>query len=278
MNDDQEIAVMTHQEISVFHRLFLHFIRSVLVALPAATLMAYSVSAMAQETVERQRTAIEYGYPDQSIFVATVNAKGQPDSPMNRLAEVLMARAGLKWHGVPYPASRLFSNLKDGTTNFAILVRAPSLKECCLFSQKPVYSTELKVYAIGDKPSVKVREDLAGKRVITIRGYSYAGMLKYIADPANRVTNEVASTHKAAFEMLVAARADYLLDYASAAGDILAESPIRDLQSTPLSQLDIYLILSRTYPKAEELMARLEAIVTSLDVEEVLKSKAGRFK
>ena len=36
---------------------------------------------------------IEYGYPDQSIFVATINDKGQPDTPMTYLAEALMTRA-----------------------------------------------------------------------------------------------------------------------------------------------------------------------------------------
>ena len=120
---------------------------------------------------------IEYGYPDQSIFVATVDANGQVDSPMNRLAVVLMARLGL-----------------------------------------PL---------------------------------------------------------KAAFEMLKAGRADYVLDYASAARDILAESPIHALRAYKLDRLDIFLVLARSYPNAEELMRRMEAEVQTLDVTGLIQGRGG---
>ena len=218
-------------------------------------------------------TEIEYGYPDQSIFVATINDEGQPDSPMTKLAAVLMERAGLPWHAVPYPAKRLFDNLRNGTTNFSILVRSSLLENCCLFSRNPVYSTTLNVYYIGDKPPITSKENLAGKKIITIRGYSYAGLIKFISDPANRIINEVAGTHRAAFEMLKGKRADYVLDYAPAAEDILAESPIGDIRSNPINQLDIFLVLSKSYPDADKLMMKLEGIVETLDVDEILKGR-----
>lgn len=248
--------------------------------LTAACALLFSAVSIAQQPAQQQsRTGsfpeIEYGYPDQSIFVATVNDKGQPDSPMTRLAAVLMERVGIPWHASPYPASRLFGNLQNGTTSFSILVRGSSLEACCLFSRQPVYSTELRVYHLGNKPPVKSKDDLVGKRIITIRGYSYAGFLKFIGDPANRIVNEVAGTHKAAFEMLAAQRADYVVDYASAAGDILAESPLEDLRSNPIDRLDIYLVLSKSYPDAEKLMGRLEEIVRTLNVPEILKGRGG---
>lgn len=216
------------------------------------------------------RSEIEYGYPDQSIFVATVNVRGQPDSPMTRVADALLTRAGLSWYAVPYPAPRLFKNLQDGITNFSILVRAPQLETCCLFSKAPVYSTELNVYFIGDTPPVKSREELAGKRIITIRGYTYGGLMQFVADPANRIENEAAPTHKAGFEMLAARRGDYLVDYDSAAREILAESPVRHLQHRTLDRLDIHLVLSRSYPDAEATMARLESIARTLKIDDIL--------
>ena len=216
---------------------------------------------------------IEYGYPDQSIFVSTIDDKGQPDTPMKILAEALMTRVGLSWHAMPYPARRLFDNLRNGTTNFSILVRASSLLESCIFSHKPVYSTTMNIYYIGDKHPVESREELIGKRIITIRGYSYAGLLQFISDPANKIINEVASTHKAAFKMLENGRAGYLLDYASAAEDILFERPILGIKSNLLDQLDIFLVLSKSYPDAENLMVKLENIVETLDVDHMLKRK-----
>lgn len=239
----------------------------------AAALLFLVLPAAAQRPAAP--TEMEYGYPDQSIFVAAVNSKGQPDSPMTRLADALLGRAGIPWHATPYPASRLFINLQNGSTAFSILVRAPSLEACCLFSRQPVYSTSLNVYAIGDKAPVVSKDDLVGKRIITIRGYSYAGLAKFIANPANRIANETAGTHDAAFAMLRAQRADYVIDYASAASDVLAGSPIADLRSQPIDRLDVYLVLSRSYPGAEELMHRFEEIIKTLDVERILREGRG---
>ena len=162
---------------------------------------------------------------------------------MTFVAEALMTRAGLSWNAMSYPARRLFENLKNGTTNFSILVRASSLEEFCIFSKNPIYTTNLNIYSIGGKPAIKSNEDLIGQHIITIRGYSYGGLRKFISDPANKIVNEVAGTHKAAFKMLKDNRADYLLDYASAADDILSEAPIDGIKSTAINQLDIFLVL-----------------------------------
>ena len=231
-------------------------------------LIAYCRAGDIKNSVE-----IEYGYPDQSIFVATINDKGKPDTPMTLIAEALMKRAELSWNAVPYPARRLFDNLKNGTTNFSILVRASSLLDSCIFSKNPIYTTKLNIYYIGNKLPVTSKEGLIGKHIITIRGYSYGGLLKFISEPDNQIINEVASTHKAAFEMLNDNRADYLLDYASAADDILSEIQINGVKSTPISQLNIYLVLSKSYPGAENLMIKLEKIAARLDVNEILTKK-----
>ena len=250
----------------------LHQSRWLSAALQLALALFSAVTFAAGNPAPRSAVSeIEYGYPEQSIFVASTNAKGQPDSPMNWLAEALMERAGIPIRAVPYPAARMFDNLKNGTTHFSILVKASTLDGCCLLSRQPVYSTQLNVYSIGNTPAVKSKEDLIGKSVITIRGYSYAGLLKYISDPANKVNIQVAGTHHAAFEMLRAGRADYVIDYASAANSIISENPISQLRTSRLDTLDIYLILAKTYPDAEKLMARLEEIVSTLNVPEIVK-------
>ena len=81
-----------------------------------------------------------------------------------------------------------------------------------------------------NKPLAKSKEDLIGKHIITIGGYSYGGLRKFISDPANNIVSEPAKTHKAAFEMLVDSRADYLVDYASAADHILSRNPVKGPQ------------------------------------------------
>lgn len=214
---------------------------------------------------------IKYGYPDQSIFVATINGKEQPTTPMLFVANELFKRANLTWRATAYPAKRLFSNLKNGETNFSILVRASSLLDSCIFSKKPVYSTNLNVYYIGDKPPITTKENLKGTRLGTIRGYSYGKLRKFIEDPKNNIKNEVTNTHNSAFRMLELGRVDYVLDYASAADDITSENSISDIRLNTISKLNIYLVLSKSYTNADELMKRLETIAESIDVNKIIK-------
>lgn len=107
---------------------------------------------------------IEYASPDQSVWTTRRNARGEPDNPLFAYAETLFSRAGLRWHGSVYPAARMFKYLQEGRAQFSILVRAPALEQCCLFSQKPVAAAEIRVYFIeGTPPSV------AGKRLLKNR-------------------------------------------------------------------------------------------------------------
>ena len=234
-----------------------------------------SFNAYAQNSNENE-IQIKYGYPNQSIFIATKNGIEQPVTPMLFVADELFKRVNLTWRATAYPAKRLFRNLKSGKTNFSILVRASSLLDSCIFSEKPIYSTNLNVYYIGDKPPITSKEDLKGKRLVTIRGYSYGSLRKFIEDPENNITKEVTNTHSSAFRMLQLGRADYLLDYASAAQDIISQSFITDLRSNKMSQLDIFLVLSKAYPNAEGLMQQLEDIVQTIDINEIVRRSGAQ--
>ncbi|OAN50095.1 substrate-binding periplasmic protein [Magnetospirillum moscoviense] len=213
---------------------------------------------------------LEYVYPDQSVWTTRVDAKGEPDNPLLRLANVMFTQAGIKWTARGYPATRMFEVLKSGTAQFSMLVRAPALAECCLYGKNPVASTELRAYRQADTAALTAKEGLAGKRVALIRGYSYAGLKDFIADPANAVRTEEVTSHDAAFALLARDRVDYVLDYAGPAREVLAGHPISRVQSDLVSRLDVYLVLSKTYPDADAVIARLQAIADRLDKERIL--------
>lgn len=216
---------------------------------------------------------LEYGYPDIPPR-AFVNAKGEADGHYIRLLGALMTRAGLSWHPVNYPAPRLMMNLRSGNTAFAILVRNPLLGDCCLYSKQPFWYDELRAYWTGSKPTVARKEDLVGKSVIILSGFGYGGLLSYFQDPANRMVLHTAETHEAAFAMLDAGRADYVIDYAEAAlADGLARHPIAGVKSGVIDVLGMYLTVSRANPQAETILARLEAAYQQLWAEDT----AGRF-
>jgi polar amino acid transport system substrate-binding protein len=237
----------------------------------AAVLLAASVGWASADMI---RPEIEYANPDQSVWTTRLDERGEPDNPLYRVATPLFAKAGIPWHGKSYPAARMFKYLQDGTAQFSMLVKAPALGDCCLLSRKPVTAAEIRVYHLDGAPPVKTRADLIGKTVITIHGYSYAGLLGFIDDDKNRITNNVASTHAAAFKMLAHARADYVIDYSGPAGEVLATNSIPGLRSEVLTRQDVHLVLSRTYPDAAGVMAHLESIVEALDIEKLMKAPA----
>jgi len=215
---------------------------------------------------------IRYSYLDQSIFPYIANERGeQIDGPLLRLANAVFSKAGIPWSGEPVPAARLFQNMKTGASNFTILVHAPVLNECCLVSKKSVIGSDLRVYRIGNTPPVKSWENLRNKTVITIAGYSYGGKINFLKDPANGITIEVAQTHRSGFSMLKAGRGEYFLDYDGASEQALKLEPVPNLANDVIDRINLYFILAKSYPEAEKVMERLEAIYSTIDMGPILK-------
>lgn len=212
----------------------------------------------------RDQATLVYGYPDVSIWTTKRDSGGQLKNPLLKLADTLFSEAGIEWQARPLPAKRLFKYLKEGVVPFTMLVRAPGLESCCLFSEHPVSSTELRVYRRHVTQAVREKEDLAGKRVITIRGYSYGGLGKYLRDPRNKVEMQEAASHAEAFLLFERGRGDYLIDYQGPAEEILREQQVVDAVYDTYKRLDVFLVLSRTFPDAPAVLKQLETVVAKL--------------
>ena len=217
---------------------------------------------------------IEYAYPDQSVWTTFRDSNGVLKNPLLGLAKEIFHQANLDWYSTPYPAKRMFKRLKEGRSMFSMLVRASSLKECCLFSEKPITSTELRVYHRKGAPAINSYQELAGKKVVTLLGYSYGKIGRYVRDKANRVVLSEAARHDNAFMMLRRGRVDYVLDYAGPSEEMLEEILIPNIGYDVLTRLDVYLVLNKTYPDAQLLMQRLELIANSLDIKQILAQKS----
>jgi ABC-type amino acid transport substrate-binding protein len=136
----------------------------------------------------------------------------------------------------------------------------------CSASRSPQKSAR----AAEGTPSIKGREGLVGQQVIAIRGYSYGGLAAFLSDPQNRITTHDTQAHASAFRMLANGRADYLIEYAGPAAEVLSAEPIAGIAFDVLSRQDVHLVLSKSYPDAAQVMQRLEAIAATLDVEALL--------
>lgn len=212
--------------------------------------------------------AFEYVYPDQSIWTTKRDSKGILQNPLLKVADSLFSDLQVTWTAKPYPANRMFERLEEGKSNFSILVKASRLKNSCIFSKMPVTYSELRVYRRSGASPVNKLEDFANKQVITIRGYSYGKIGKYLKTPDNKVTIYEAPQHQSAFSMLNHARADYLLDYSGPSEEMLEAEPVPDVSYDVLARLDVFLVLSKTYPNAHEVMTTLEEAFQKIDVTE----------
>jgi polar amino acid transport system substrate-binding protein len=208
---------------------------------------AFAVMVPLLVRAEDSHPDIEYVYPDQSVWTTRVDANGVLENPLLHFAEELFSRMQLNWSAQPYPAERLFHRLEQGESNFSILVKAPQLAERCVFSKKPVGFTELRVYRKENMPAVTAKEDLRGKNVIVIRGYSYGGIGRFLNDPATNVVVHKAQRHDSAFEMLAFGRAEYLLDYTGPSEEMLALHAQPGVVHDVLDRLDVYLVLFKGY-------------------------------
>ena len=213
--------------------------------------------------------AIMAGFNDAPPMAFT-NDKGVAKGALVRIARPLFAAAGLTWNIATYPAPRLIKGLRDGSFNFSMLVRMPELEECCLYSAAPVIVQEPRVFFLDGTPPVASKEELSGRSLIIINGYTYAGLIRYITDPANGITTEVAESLDAAFRMLEAGRADYLLSYEANTRPVLAKRPIKGLQSQAIGQIPVYMVLAKSYPDAAATLARFEALVRGMDIPAIM--------
>ncbi|MCW8915559.1 MAG: amino acid ABC transporter [Magnetovibrio sp.] len=230
-------------------------------------IVGLSSSAHAQEP-------LEYAYPDISVWTTQRDSDGKLKNPLVKLAKPLFEKAEIPWSAQDYPAKRMFERLRQGTSKFSMLVNAKSaLAGCCLLSKQRVAVVEIRMYRRPGSPAVLTKSDLNGKNVITIRGYSYAGWRNYINEPSHNIVNNVAGDHMAAFSMLEAGRADYVLDYAGPAEEVLAaKSMEEDVTFDSVSQTDVFLVLNKKYPNAEQVMAKLETILKTLDTSEFINA------
>ncbi len=206
---------------------------------------------------------IVYALPDKAVAVER-NNKGKKYRRGISIAKVLFGEANIDWRPVYLPIRRMFSELENGNANFAYFVKSLRIQLCCITSEKPVFFMELGIYsAIGSPPFTQLT-DLTNRRVIVIEEYQYGLVGQFIHDKNNNVTNYSAADHMTALSMLVAGRADYLLDYRVATTDIYEEVKKHNIEYAVLRKIELYMLLNKDYPNAKAVMRRLERIFHSI--------------
>ncbi len=167
-----------------------------------------------------------------------------------------------------YPAKRAYKNLAEGKSNLFLGVKGvPELEGNVIYGNEKITQIDLRIYTRDETPLLKTKDELKGKKILTIRGYSYGGFIKYLEDPSNNIELDVTDGHELAFKKLQGKRADYLLDYSAPAETTLKSVVIPGIQNHSISVLDIFIIVSKQTPDAENFLKKLEQAFIDLKKE-----------
>jgi polar amino acid transport system substrate-binding protein len=171
----------------------------------------------------------------------------------------MLKTAGLEYELTNYPAKRLYRNLSSGNTELFIGIKgAPEYHDKVYYSKIPISQIQLRVYALGDTPLPKKKEDIQGKSIITISGYSYAGLMNYFNDQINNIEVKSATSHHASFLMLKNKRAEYLFNYKQPSVTVLKTLDIPSIKYTNFYSMKGFVIVSKASNNAEKLIKKME--------------------
>lgn len=202
---------------------------------------------------------IVYALPEKPIIVER-NNMGEKYRRGVSVSKVLFGKAKIDWRPAYLPIRRMLSELTNGNVNFAFYVKNEFTESCCITSDKPAFFMELGIFRAIDSPPFTQLTDLRNRKVIVIDEYQYGIVGEFIHDKNNNITIYSAADNMTALSMLVAGRADYLLDYRAATTDIYKAVKKHNIAYTVLRKIELYMLLNRGYPNARGVMKRLETI------------------
>jgi polar amino acid transport system substrate-binding protein len=175
------------------------------------------------------------------------------------IIEKTLQHAGLDYQLDIYPTKRLYRNLGNGETELFLGIKgSPEYDKNVLYSSTAISQIQMRIYAVGDTPLPKTKEDINNHKIITMRGFGYGGLVSYFSNPTNNIEVTSTSKHRSSFLMLKDKRADYVINYKKPSETALASLEIPSLKYTNFYDAKVYFIVSKAVPDAKEVLMKLE--------------------
>lgn len=220
---------------------------------PLLALLAFALLAAPQLHAQDARPSLNVGYYE---FPPTSIPPGMATPPVPAPAWSACCWSGpaIVRRSAPCPARACTWGCRMAAWRQAGAAK-PELAADTLQARRVLGHVSLNLYYPAHQPAPRVPQDLAGRRLILISGYSYwKPVTDFIQDPNLHLRLYRTGTHHAALRMLELGRGDYLLDYQAP-----VEAASRQaLASQELYRLPLRMIVSRHIPGAEALRDRLD--------------------
>lgn len=201
-----------------------------------------------------------------------VKSESDVSGSMTEIVKKTLNKAGINYTITGLPPKRLYKSLAEGYVHIWMGIKGvPDYDEQVLYSKIQTQTIDICVYTLTDKPPVNSLQDLKGKKILTIRGYGYGGIIKFIEDPMNNVVVDATDGHELAFKKLLKNRSDYLLEYRQPAEVTITKEKITGLKRYDLKSIPIQFIVSKKAPDAENLLKKIDTAYLKLRVSGALK-------
>ena len=193
----------------------------------------------------------------------SIDKDGRTSGTYVELISHVLQRGTIPYSFKGYPNARFYQYLQSGKFNlfFGSTKGNTEIEPYLIYSKKPLKDAiELRIYTRkGDSVEklTKVSE-LYGKRIITIHGFRYSGMLKQLETQDNQANIYTAKSHKAGLQMLKAGRADYLLDYKVTTEKHLKKMGPDNFDYEVALSIPVYIMIHKDYPNAAETLQKIE--------------------
>lgn len=206
------------------------------------------------------------------------DSHGQPAGFILDIAARSLEKAGFDWTAVSLPAKRLADSLAAGSVQVWLgLTTLPNFKDSTHAGKVVIKQLILKAYTIGDNRPIRDQQDLLGKTLIILRGYSYGGWINFIKDPTNNIGYlEFDSREKAynRLEKLSKRIPDaYLLDYKYPSETVLSNLDLPNIRSNLISVLDMHFVVTRKMDGAKAILERIETAFQQLSASGALSKR-----
>lgn len=203
-----------------------------------------------------------YEFPPHSY----TDSRGRPKGAILQLSQRLLEHAGYRAELRSYPSARLYNALQDGSVH--VWPGAPGkveLRGHTLETHTKLGEIVLNLYFRRDTLIPRLPEDLKGRGVIMISGYTYwQPVNEMLNDPQLGIEQHRTGTHTAALEMLQRRRGDFLLDYQTPVEQARRRLGMVELPYVELLRIPLKLIVSNKAPGAEALRDALDRAYAEL--------------
>ena len=190
---------------------------------------------------------------------------------VDRLTKVLN-RCKVDYELSGFPPKRLYSNFAEGTTQLLIGSAGNTVIEGkALVSPIPLGETLIELYSL--LPAAKIPASIAeleGKSVIVILGYSYAGILDVLKNKNVEYLN--AANHEAAFQMLGAGRAPYVLGYHGVGDPGIKAAGLTNVNAKVMKTINNYFQIQKDTPNARAVLDKCTKALAELKAEKAFES------